>query len=377
LGDQLEQPSNPRPGDDGTGISHGGSHDNDCVVISRGNRAWACGDQGFGGGSSGTMLMDSCWSFLNGQMYGGGHGIKVGWHRYYDKITNSLFVSNKGEGITTNEDYDALGGTTCADSLLAYNNTLYNNDQGVRVDPYPDECSDPSLNELNRVFKNNIVYDNVDGDFVTVHGATYTHEYNSTDDPPGITVTDSDFISLTKDSAMLISILTAPRKADGSLPDIGNYFKLSSTSQLRDVGLSLGYGDDLGAFQYDTETTEPDVVAVTTSNVSNITTTSATVSGEIIHDGGGTVTERGFCWDTSANPTTADDSRVVGTGIGSFSTTITGLTPGKRYFISAYGINEAGTGYGEDVSFSTTSVQTKIRANEKSVISGIKKVIKK
>ena len=59
--------------------------------------------------------------------------------------------------------------------------------------------------------------------------------------------TDADFISLDE------NLLTAPRKADGSLPDI-DFMQLKSTSQFIDKGKMIGFSfkgmaPDLGAFE--------------------------------------------------------------------------------------------------------------------------------
>ena len=69
--------------------------------------------------------------------------------------------------------------------------------------------------------------------------------------------------------------------------------------------------------------------------------------------GGAAVTDRGVCWSTSEHPTTDDPHASNGTGIGSFSSQLTGLTPGTLYYVCAYAVNSQGTSYGSDVSFTT------------------------
>ena len=101
-------------------------------------------------------------------------------------------------------------------------------------------------------------------------------------------------------------------------------------------------------------TTSPIVVATLTTNaVTSITATSAVSGGNITDNGGGTITARGVCWSTSANPTTADSYTSNGTGTGSFTSNITGLTTHTTYYVRAYATNEAGTAYGNQVSFTT------------------------
>jgi len=98
------------------------------------------------------------------------------------------------------------------------------------------------------------------------------------------------------------------------------------------------------------------VPIVTTTAVTSITSTTAISGGEISSDGGGSVTARGVCWSTSANPTTADTKTSDGTGTDPFTSSITGLTPGATYHVRAYATNSIGTAYGNDVSFTTSTI---------------------
>ena len=95
------------------------------------------------------------------------------------------------------------------------------------------------------------------------------------------------------------------------------------------------------------------VPTVTTAQVSNIQQTTAMGGGTVTNAGGGTVTERGICWSTSHNPTTNGSHASNGTGPGSFTVNMTGLTPGTTYYVRAYATNSAGTAYGSEVSFTT------------------------
>jgi hypothetical protein len=92
---------------------------------------------------------------------------------------------------------------------------------------------------------------------------------------------------------------------------------------------------------------------VKTAAVTNITTTAATGGGKVVSDGGTPVTARGVCWSTNANPTLSNSSTSDGTGIGIFTSIITGLTPNTLYYVRAYATNCAGTSYGNQVTFTT------------------------
>ena len=110
------------------------------------------------------------------------------------------------------------------------------------------------------------------------------------------------------------------------------------------------YGDQVSF----TTLAAPTLAATTTA--SSITSTTASSGGNVTSDGGATVTARGVCWSTSPNPTTANSKTTNGTGIGSFTSSITGLTAGTLYYIRAYATNSVGTTYGTQISFTTLSL---------------------
>ena len=95
--------------------------------------------------------------------------------------------------------------------------------------------------------------------------------------------------------------------------------------------------------------------SVITNTVSNITNTSANCGGNVTSDGGATVTARGVCWSTSQNPTLSDSHTTDGSGVGSFTSSITGLTSETTYYVRAYATNSAGTNYGASVAFTTAA----------------------
>jgi len=94
---------------------------------------------------------------------------------------------------------------------------------------------------------------------------------------------------------------------------------------------------------------------ISTLAVGNINATTATSGGNISSNGGTSVTQRGVCWSTTSNPTTANNTTNNGSGTGSFTSNINGLTANSIYYIRAYAINSAGTTYGNELSFTTTT----------------------
>lgn len=92
---------------------------------------------------------------------------------------------------------------------------------------------------------------------------------------------------------------------------------------------------------------------ITNSTVSDITATSAVCGGEVTQEGGRPVVAKGICWSTHTNPTINDNKTVNGTGVGSFTSNISGLTPGTTYFVTAYATTDVGTSYGKIIGFTT------------------------
>jgi len=97
------------------------------------------------------------------------------------------------------------------------------------------------------------------------------------------------------------------------------------------------------------------LASITTAAVTSITGTTAGSGGNISNDGGSLITQRGVCYSTTPTPTTASTTVISGSGTGSFSSNLTGLTPNTTYFVRAYAINSAGTAYGNALSFTATS----------------------
>ena len=92
---------------------------------------------------------------------------------------------------------------------------------------------------------------------------------------------------------------------------------------------------------------------VTTTTITSITSSAAMSGGYVLYDGLGQVSSRGVCWSTSAYPTISDSKTEDGNGTGTFISRISGLEVNNTYYLRAYATNEAGTAYGELLSFKT------------------------
>jgi hypothetical protein len=109
--------------------------------------------------------------------------------------------------------------------------------------------------------------------------------------------------------------------------------------------------------QVTTTTISGSLPVITTSTASVLTTTTAACGGNITSDGGSPVTARGVCWRYSSItqlPTILDSKTTDGTGLGSFTSTLTVLSPNSFYTIRAYATNSSGTSYGSVVTLSIT-----------------------
>ena len=116
------------------------------------------------------------------------------------------------------------------------------------------------------------------------------------------------------------------------------------------------YGNDLAFTEGSVSPT------VSTDSAVRITSTTAESGGDVSGDGGASVLARGVCWSTNPNPTVSGSHTNDGQGTGTFRSDLTDLQPETHYHIRAYARNSAGTGYGEEVAFNTSSSAPTITA---------------
>jgi hypothetical protein len=99
------------------------------------------------------------------------------------------------------------------------------------------------------------------------------------------------------------------------------------------------------------------LATVSTSAVSNITATTADCGGTITKSGGTSAIDKGIVWSLTSNPTIDLPTKLsLGSGSGSFSGTITGLSSSKTYYVRSYVTNAKGTSYGAETSFTTPDI---------------------
>jgi len=100
----------------------------------------------------------------------------------------------------------------------------------------------------------------------------------------------------------------------------------------------------------------PNVSLLPTLTTNQVTIGSSNMvftGGNISSNGGSPITQRGVCWNTSPNPTLANNFTVDGTGTGSFTSNVFPLNPSTDYYLRAYATNQAGTAYGNERLFTT------------------------
>ncbi len=202
-----------------------------------GCRAWNNTDDGWDTFNSygGYIEITNCWSFDNGwylNTVGDGSGFKMGIINgpvesgMQRTLKNCLAFGNLGPGYDQNS-----GSSGTIVQIGLYNCTSANNESGTFAFYYDNKA----------IIRNCVSYNEPLGDI----GKSSTIDHNSWQN--GMSATTADFLGTNTAEA------TAPRKADGSLPDI-NFLHLASTSKLIDAGTNVGLpyngnAPDLGAFE--------------------------------------------------------------------------------------------------------------------------------
>jgi hypothetical protein len=105
---------------------------------------------------------------------------------------------------------------------------------------------------------------------------------------------------------------------------------------------------------------------LTTTAASSVYGSTATLGGNISSDGGASVTERGVVYSVTSN--NADPQiggggviqDLNGSGTGSFTESISGLSLNTGYSFRAYAINSEGTSYGSVLTFTTDAIDTNV-----------------
>ena len=131
---------------------------------------------------------------------------------------------------------------------------------------------------------------------------------------------------------------------------------------------------DIATSYSEQKTVTTAAVSLPTVSLSSRTIESAssvTCTGNVSFDGNVDITERGFCWGTTSNPTIANNYKASTSGTGTYTEFITGLNTNTTYYIRAYAKNQKGISYSSQssvyistITYSATSKLTET-TNEK------------
>lgn len=235
---------------DGLGLNELAAGTKNYVI---GCRAWNNSDDGFDAYySKGFIEFSNCWFLYNGYengtsnpTEGDGSGLKLGEviasNSMLRTVKNCIGVKNKLWGINENN-------ANCRMDI--YNNTVaFNGNSNFYMGYW--SGSQPQGN-----CKNNVSFSPVSTDFQSFGQMNVTH--NSWQNGRNITANDFESIDETQ--------LLAPRKADGSLPDV-TCFKPKATSPLVDAGTNVqipyyGTAPDIGAIELNQSVPAPNQLPV-------------------------------------------------------------------------------------------------------------------
>jgi len=119
-----------------------------------------------------------------------------------------------------------------------------------------------------------------------------------------------------------------------------------------------GMGTTMAANVMSFTTQPPKVPVMGAANIGTVTRSTADASSSVTSNEGSPVTEYGFCWSTSPNPTYLLPTRrpFAGAILGSFNTSLSGLAAGTTYYVRAYAVNAAGAGYSAQQVFTTPPI---------------------
>lgn len=145
---------------------------------------------------------------------------------------------------------------------------------------------------------------------------------------------------------------TFSSKISGLQPNTKYFIRAFATNNV-----GTAYGDEINI-----KTLANKVVPqVSTNPVTNILAKTASCGGNVTDWGGDDVIAKGICWSIKPSPTLNDNFTLNGTDIGSFTSSLFNLQPSTTYYVRAYATNSIGTGYGNEVTFTTQALAPNIK----------------
>lgn len=112
------------------------------------------------------------------------------------------------------------------------------------------------------------------------------------------------------------------------------------------------------------------IPSLSTSPVTYITSKSAVSGGSIFSTGGHPIIKKGLVWSTTTGPTISLTTKTENEdATTNFTSNLTDLTLGTKYYLRAFASNSIGTGYGDELEFTTLATSIEIEQLDK--LSGV------
>jgi len=170
-----------------------------------------------------------------------------------------------------------------------------------------------------------------------------------------ITILASNHTGITE-----INLLNDDKKVVKSMYSTSDKIEFQTTTGIYYVQVNgTATGDSYG-YPYTLQTSFAKASDIKTAVISyNIGETTAVCGGNIISNGGATITASGLVYSKTPAPTLATGTVVSTSPVveaGTYSLTMNGLEPDAKYYVRAYATNSIGTCYGEEISFTATSI---------------------
>jgi len=120
----------------------------------------------------------------------------------------------------------------------------------------------------------------------------------------------------------------------------------------------VSYGSELKK-----STQAPSLPVISELRIETVLPFTAICSSGVFDNGGLEIIEKGFCWNTSGNPTVSDNKKIVTTSYSNFESTISNFSDHTEYFVKAYAKNAIGTQYSNEMSFYSIKELPKVEHN--------------
>ncbi len=118
------------------------------------------------------------------------------------------------------------------------------------------------------------------------------------------------------------------------------------------------------------------IVSVRTLDFSNVTATTAVLKGQVVSDGGGAITERGFFYSTSKSLRDAQEVACGAGGKGDFECTIKNLQPNTTYYYQAYAKGDNDLDVGDVLEFTTYELNLTVETLQPEIFSADSIILK-